>query len=73
MLSKLYKSLVRPHLEYCVQAWNQYLQRDIDTSEKVQRRATKRGAGLENFSYRKGSSVLILPHLKHDGGAEGQA
>ena len=34
VLSKLYKSLVRPHLEYCNQAWNPYFQRDIDTSEK---------------------------------------
>ena len=35
MLTKLYKALVRPHLEYCIQAWNPYLQRDIDTLEKV--------------------------------------
>ena len=45
VLSKLYKSLVRLHLEYCFQAWNAYRKRDIDTSEKVQRRATKMVSG----------------------------
>ena len=40
-LLKLYQSLVRPKLEYCVQAWGTYLQKDIDLLEKVQRRAAR--------------------------------
>jgi len=40
MLS-LYKSPIRPKLEYSVQAWRAYLRKDIDLLEKVQRRATK--------------------------------
>ena len=37
----LHKSLVRPHLEYCCQAWRPYLQKDVDNTEKEQRRMTK--------------------------------
>ena len=41
IILKLYQSLVRPKLEYCVQAWRLYLKQDIDLLEKVQKRATR--------------------------------
>ena len=48
---RLYKELVRPHLDYCVQAWRPHLQRDIDLIERVQKRALRMIGGLSHLDY----------------------
>ena len=61
----LYKTYVRPHLEYCVQVWSPYLQRDKDVIEKVQRRATKIVPELRNLSYEERLVQLKLTTLEN--------
>jgi len=47
----LYKSYVRPHLEYCIQAWSPKLQKDKVLLKKVQRRATRMVKGFKKLPY----------------------
>ena len=54
MIIPLYKAIVIPHLEYCIQAWNPYIRKDIDRGlclKKNQRRATKLIPGLRDLRY----------------------
>ena len=47
----LYKSYIRPQLEYCVSIWNSYLARNIDKLERIQQRATKLVPELAQLRY----------------------
>ena len=64
MWKDLYVSLVRPHLEYAVQAWNPHLQADIDKVESVQRRTTRIPTGFGKLEYEERLKRLGLTTLK---------
>ena len=50
LIIPLYKTIVTPHLVYCIQAWRPYRKKDIDMLETVQRRATQMIQKLRNIS-----------------------
>ena len=60
----LYKQYVRPHLEFSVTAWAPWTQEDIETLEKVQKRAVKAVTGLKSQTYEERLVELKLPSLR---------
>ena len=64
IITRLYKALVRPQLEYCVQAWRPYLKKDIEKIEKVQRRATKMISDCSKLSYEERLKITGLSTLE---------
>jgi hypothetical protein len=61
--SKLYKSYVRPHIEFAVPAWSPYTKKDINTLEKVQDRATKTIHSIRHLPYHTRCAHLQLSPL----------
>jgi len=59
----LYGVYVRLHLEYGVQVWAPYFQKDIVALEKVQQRATKLVKSIKNWSYEGRLRYLGLSSL----------
>ena len=64
-LLTLYKSIVRPHLEYANQIWSPYLKKHIKSIENIQRRATKLIPNLKDLPYEERLSRLNLPTLAY--------
>ena len=59
----LYKQLVRPHLDYAVQAWNPFYEKDKFLLEQVQRRATRLIPDVRNLPYHDRLKCLGLTTL----------
>ena len=51
LMVRLYKSLVRPHLEYCAPVWSPHYRKDKVHLEKVQHRFTRLFDNLKNLEY----------------------
>jgi len=56
------KIIVRPRLEYCIQAWRPYLRKDINVLGRVQKRATKLISGLSGLGCEERLKILRLKH-----------
>jgi len=60
----IYKIYIRPHVEYCIQAWSPHLKKDIQCLEKVQRSATRLVPSLRKFTYEERLRRLGLTTLE---------
>lgn len=64
MLVKLYKSLIRPHLEYANVIWHPMYKNQLVAIERVQRRVTKLLPDIKDKSYSERLIDLKLPSIK---------
>ena len=62
---KLYKTYVRPHLEFSVSAWSPFLMQDIQVLEKVQMKAVNMISGLHGTTYLEKLNELKLLTLEN--------
>jgi ribonuclease P/MRP protein subunit RPP40 len=64
VLMPLYKTLVRPHLEYCVVVWSLHHKKDKQLLERVQHRFTRLISGMKELAYEDGLNMLRLWSLE---------
>ena len=61
----IFKSLIRPHIEYTNQILSPHLKKHITSLENVQRRATKLISGFKDIEYKERLRKLKLPTLAY--------
>ena len=64
-LLKLYKTMVRSHLDYAISVWAPHHKQIVDNIERVQRRATKLISKCRNLCYKDRLKLLKLPTLAY--------
>jgi len=67
----IYKVYIRPHLEFCIQAWSPHFVKDMVVLENVQRAATNLVPGLRKYSYpvrlqKIGITLLVERRVRGD-------
>ena len=61
----LFKSMIRPIVEYGNVVWAPHLKKDIIAIESIQRNYTKKIKGMRNKSYEERLAILRLPSLSY--------
>ena len=59
----MYKTYIRPNIEFVIQAWSSYLDKDIKIMEKIQRKATKMVPALRHSQYEDMLKKLVIYSL----------
>jgi len=64
IMLRLYKSVVRPHLEYCTSAWSPHYVKDKELTERIQHRFTRMIPEIKDLPYDKRLQQLNLWNSK---------
>ena len=64
VMVRLYKTLVRPHLEFCVSAWSPHYQKDKELIERVQHRFSRMVTAVKADTYTTRLNKLNLWSLE---------
>ena len=63
----IYKTYIRPHMEFCIQAWSPHFVKDIDVLERVQKAATNLVPMLRKYSYATRLQMIGITSLEERG------
>ena len=64
MMLQLYKSVVRPHVEFAISSWSPHYKKDIEAIEKIQHRFTRLLPRMKQLSYEDRLIKLNLTTLE---------